>query len=103
MLTDDGNECWSTNIPHHALGWQIETEFKFLDDGNLIVQRKIDDQWEVVWTSNTSDRPDLPDHPKAHHLTLQDDGNFVLYSEDGKPLWRTGTQHGCRGGENGEL
>ena len=67
---DEGEECWSTKIPHHALSWQIETEFKFLDDGNMIVQRKINNEWTVVWTSNTSDRPDLSDHPSSHHLTL---------------------------------
>ena len=29
VLLDDGNECWSSSVPHHALGWQVETEFKF--------------------------------------------------------------------------
>ena len=91
VLMDEGNECWSTNVPHHALGWQVETEFKFQDDGNLIVQRKIDDEWNVVWAAATNDNPDKPNIPKAHHLTLQDDGNFVLYSEEGKALWRTAT------------
>ena len=65
VLLDDGNECWSSNVPHHALGWQVETEFKFQDDGNLIVQRKIDDQWNVIWASATNDRPDKPNHAAA--------------------------------------
>ena len=43
VLFDDGNECWSTGVPHPSLGWGVETEFKFQDDGNLIVQRKIED------------------------------------------------------------
>ena len=29
VLTDEGEECWSTRVPHHALGWQVETELKF--------------------------------------------------------------------------
>ena len=106
VLSDDGYDCWSTSVPHHALGWQIETEFKFQDDGNLIVQRKEDGEqgpWTIVWASSTRDRVDRPEIPKAHHLTLQNDGNLVLYSREGDDLWRSGTQHGCRGGENGEL
>tara|TARA_B110001450_G_C17426117_1_gene401916 strand:- start:347 stop:625 length:279 start_codon:yes stop_codon:yes gene_type:complete len=29
VLLDDGHECWSTNIFHHGLGWEVETEMKF--------------------------------------------------------------------------
>ena len=69
------------------------------------MHRKISDAegWNVIWASNTNDRPDIQNSLVAHHLTLQDDGNLVLYSEDSKPMWRTGTAGGCRGGENGEL
>ena len=51
-------------------------------DGNLVVYETVDGQHKAVWASNTI-------APGAI-LTLQEDGNCVLYHE-GKAIWATNT------------
>lgn len=84
-------------------------------DGNLVLYRKRDGA--ALWSSGTSGHPGsilfvsnttgnlylssshtgqtfwsvpVSGHPGAYGK-LQDDGNFVLYSSSGTPLWNTGT------------
>ncbi|MCU1294386.1 MAG: hypothetical protein JWP08_3236 [Bryobacterales bacterium] len=38
----------------------------------------------AIWATHTGGNP-------GAHLALQEDGNLVVYSKDGDPLWNSGT------------
>ncbi len=58
--------------------------------GNLVLVSGI----TLVWQTNTHV---LPSFLRPVRATMQDDGNFVLYSANNMPAWATGT-HGAGGG-----
>ena len=50
-------------------------------DGNFVIY----DAWDgAVWSSSTHN------HPGAY-LAVQNDGDVVIFNQDGVPIWRTGT------------
>ena len=59
------------------------------DDGNFVVYIDKKD----VWASHTylgSKESSVPD-AAGHTLVPQEDGNLVIYAEDGRPVWATNT------------
>ena len=48
------------------------------DDGNLVLYRT--DDGRALWASNTAGRP-------AASASMQSDGNFVVYGQDGLAHW----------------
>lgn len=61
--------------------WALGTEYTllFTATGNLEIRRAASDALE--WESGTS----------GDRLVMQEDGNLVIYSADGAPLWATNT------------
>ena len=51
----------------------------FQKDGNLVL---LDDKNQVVWSTNTFDKP-------CTECIMQDDGNFVMYDKDKNHYWAT--------------
>ncbi|KAL6466291.1 hypothetical protein MHYP_G00264240 [Metynnis hypsauchen] len=51
----------------------------FQDDGNFVVYG-----WKPVWASDTYGKP-------VTRLVMQGDGNLVLYTNEGQPLWASNT------------
>lgn len=58
-----------------------------LDRNNNL--KVVDDEMDILWESGTS-------HHGSCHLMVQQDGNFVMYTEDDTPIWSTDT-HGNEG------
>jgi len=58
-------------------------------DGKVVLRMQYDGNLGMyknnkgIWNANTAD--------KGHHLTLQSDGNLVLYDKDNKPVWSSRT------------
>ena len=57
-------------------------KLKYQTDGNLVLYNA--DESKDYWASNTSGQA-------AGYLTLQDDGNLVIYSNMGVAYWATNT------------
>ncbi|XP_072527968.1 B-type lectin plumieribetin-like [Salminus brasiliensis] len=51
----------------------------FQDDGNFVVYG-----WKPIWASDTYGKP-------VTRLIMQEDGNLVMYTNDGTPLWASNT------------
>lgn len=94
LRTADGTPLWSSGT------WAGGPSHLFLqNDGNLVLRRNSDLQ--PTWSSGTASlRPtqvlqpgDAPLYSSnmQFRLTMQTDGNLVLYRSDGVPLWATGT------------
>ena len=94
----DGTESWATRQlqttilgPDQSLlpGQSLMSPdghytFKFQADGNLLLRRN--DDGSKMWASNTPQTT-----PPAVRLTMQADGNLVLYPAVGSAIWYTGT------------
>ncbi len=61
-------------------------------DGNVVLYDPTN-TGKVLWASNTDGNP-------GAFLALQTDGNLVVYSANGRPLWATGTEGGRTGVRN---
>ncbi|GGV03397.1 hypothetical protein GCM10010245_08540 [Streptomyces spectabilis] len=89
----DGNfviSHWKTWIPPEVGGPPNFTKL-----AKLIMQCAVggdcgegDTVVDVLWSSGTSGR-------SAGAAVMQGDGNFVVYDDDGRPVWNSGT-HACR-------
>lgn len=76
-----GDERWSGNGEYRLV---------LQDDNNFVLYKKIDDDGnqEPIWASNTY----LPDEScENKQVIMQQDGNLVLYNEEGNPLWDSGS------------
>lgn len=60
-----------------------------LDRNNNL--KVVDDEMNILWESGTS-------HDGSCYMHVQQDGNFVMYTEDETPIWSSNT-HG-NGGHN---
>jgi hypothetical protein len=56
-------------------------QLDFQLDGNVVLKHLRSGR--VMWATGTNDKP-------AFRLTMQDDGNLVVYSRDSRPLWASG-------------
>lgn len=56
------------------------TSLNLQEDGNLVVYVDGNAKWQApkAW-------------PNGDYLIMQEDGNFVLYDKDGKPIWHSDT------------
>jgi hypothetical protein len=54
-------------------------------DGNLVLYRGFNDPGQALWSSVTSGR-------NSHSAEMQQDGNFVLYDQESKPIWASDTK-----------
>ncbi|XP_030629356.1 mannose-specific lectin-like [Chanos chanos] len=66
-----GDSLMSNNREYKAI---------FQEDGNFVIYG-----WKPLWASDTWGRQD------AHSLRMQTDGNVVIYTKDGSPIWHTNT------------
>lgn len=56
-------------------------DFVYQEDGNAVIYKRDKPKGEkAIWSSNTHQKP-------AWRTYMQDDGNFVVYAEEGKPVW----------------
>ncbi|MET8853319.1 hypothetical protein [Amycolatopsis sp. NPDC004625] len=71
---------------HWVDGRYEQLTLAFQGDGNLVQYRWIQGQGygTAIWSTNTYGVP-------AGSATLQRDGNFVLYDNEGDPYWSTNT------------
>ena len=56
----------------------------FDQHGNLVIFGKDD---SILWSAGIGQN--------AEKLVMQDDGNVVLYKDDGRSVWATGTNDKC--------
>ena len=103
LRTDGGRAVWASNKAELRTGEKLTAgqglrspgsprerfRLDLQKGGNLAVIRT--DGGETIWQTGTAG-------DGAEYLTMQKDGNLVLYAGDGTPLWATGTdgQGGAR-------
>jgi hypothetical protein len=59
-------------------------DFVYQGDGNAVIYKRNKPAGErALWASKTAKKP-------AWRTYMQEDGNFVVYEADGKPLWASG-------------
>jgi hypothetical protein len=58
-----------------------EFQLEFQNDGNVVLKRTRSGR--VLWATGTAGS-------RADRLTMQEDGNAVLYTQRGRPLWSSG-------------
>jgi hypothetical protein len=81
VLYIGGKAKWATNTSS-TLFTPVDVQFQ--SDGNLVVYSHNLFGTRAIWASNTAGKG-------ATRLSLQDDGNLVMYTASGKALWATHT------------
>ena len=66
------------------------TELVMQGDSNFVLYRNTGSGWSPTWWTNTVGTG-------ASVAYFQSDGNLVLYTPQGMPVWWTGTQSPCAG------
>jgi hypothetical protein len=80
FMDSHGNVLWSS--PAAAPGTPLETSV-VQGDGNWVINRGWSGD-DTFWASNTFGHP-------GNYLAIQDDGNLVLYTSTGNPIWIYGS------------
>jgi PQQ-like domain len=96
VYSKDGRGLWSTTMDEVRLGpgqtlrpgqwrssWDGRYRLQMQSDGNLVLVELPSHQ--PLWSTLTGGQ-------HGARATMQPDGNLVLYSAAGQPLWQTGTQ-----------
>ncbi len=97
------NPLWDSQTQNNSGAW-----LNLQSDGNLVIYSKTN---QPLWATSAIDNPNnlsyvdttMPDSyllpgqslytaNRTYRLVLQTDGNLVLYDQNGKPLWNTGTE-----------